>query len=307
VAAPRRSCIAGAVSPAHRGRGGAGSAFTDATGLPPLSAIAALHDADVVRRAARLTARELRMLGINWALGPVGDLDREPLNPLLGSRTFGPDAQRVAEWVVEWIDACQAEGVLACVRHFPGMGRAEEDPHLDAATVDTAAGTLWSDDLLPFRAAADTGVASIMAASVAYPRLDASGRAAARSRPMLTELLRGEPGMRDRSSATNRRARRRGDEEGWRSRRWRRADPLLAPSDLHGVLRCSSAPLTLLPDCREPRTPPRGAVGLPGRRAVDARRPALGPKLADTLVYPFVASPRTSGRWWTSYRWTTRH
>lgn len=81
---------------AAEAEGGAGSAFRDATGLPPLAAIAALHDADVVRRAAKLTARELRLLGVNWALGPVGDLEREPLNPLLGARTFGADAQRAA-------------------------------------------------------------------------------------------------------------------------------------------------------------------------------------------------------------------
>ena len=104
--------------------GGAGSAFSDATGLPPLAALAALRDADVIRRAAKLTAREMRSLGVNWALGPVGDLEREPSNPFLGARSFGLDAQRAAEYVVEWVDAVQAEGVLACVRHYPGMGRA---------------------------------------------------------------------------------------------------------------------------------------------------------------------------------------
>ena len=220
--------------------GGAGSAFTDATGLPPFAALAALRDADVVRRAARLTSRELRMLGVNWALAPVGDLEREPANPLLGSRTFGRDAQRAAEWVVEWVDACQAEGVLACVRHYPGMGRAERDPHLDAATIGAEAGTLWAEDLLPFRAATDSGVASIMAASCAYPSLDASGRAAARSHPMLTELLRRELGFEGLivSDLLSAPGLRRGDDEGIAAIEAITAgcDLLLAPTDLHGVL-----------------------------------------------------------------------
>ena len=277
--------------------GGVGGAFTDATGLPPFSAIAALRDGDVVRRAAKLTARELRMLGVNWALGPVADLEREPSNPLLGSRSFGLDAQRAAEWVVEWVDACQAEGVLACVRHYPGMGRGEEDPHLAAATITAAAGTLWADDLLPFRAAIDTGVASIMAASCAYPSLDASGRAAARSHPMLTELLRRELGFEGLivSDLLSAPGLRRGDDEGIAAIEAVAAgcDLLLAPTDLHSVLemleRAADAGMLPPDGLRESRNRRTfwADWGSPG----PAREPTLDDllwarQLADTLVHP---------------------
>lgn len=171
---------------------GAGQQFTGMTGLPPAAALGALHDAEVVRRAARLTARESRALGVNWLLAPVCDMDIDPRNPFLGSRAFSHDPQRVAEWAVEWIDTCQAEGVLACAKHFPGIGRAISDPHVAVSHVDETAGVLWDDDLLPFRAAVDTGVASIMAAHVVFPRLDASGAPASRSFPLLVELLRTE-------------------------------------------------------------------------------------------------------------------
>lgn len=276
---------------------GAGSAFHGATGLPPLAALAALHDGDVVRRAARLTARELRMLGVNWALAPVADLDRELLNPLLGAGSFGPDAQRAAESVVEWVDACQAEGVLACVRHFPGMGRAEEDPHLAATTIATAAGTLWADDLLPFRAAADTGVASIMAASVAFLGLDAGARAAARSHPILNELLRGElrfDGLIV-SDALSTPGLRRGDDEGIAAIEAVAAgcDLLLAPTDMHGVLE-------MLEGAAEAgMIPAEGIRGSRNRRTFwaewgspgHAREPTLedllwARQIADTLVHP---------------------
>ena len=277
--------------------GGAGSAFSDATGLPPLSAIAALRDGDLVRRAAKLTARELRMLGVNWALGPVADLEREPSNPSLGAGSFGLDAQRAAEWTVEWVDACQAEGVLACVRHFPGMGRAEEDPHLVPATIPAPAGTLWADDLLPFRAAADSGVASIMAASCAYPSLDASGRAAARSHPVLTELLRRELGFEglivsDQLSAPGLR---RGDDEGIAAIEAVAAgcDLLLAPTDLHGVLEMleRAADAGMLPQDGLRASRNRRTFwadwGSPG----PAHEPTLDDllwsrQLADTLVHP---------------------
>lgn len=277
--------------------GGAGSAFRDATGLPPLSALAALRDGDLVRRAAKLTARELRMIGVNWALGPVADLERESANPLLGSRSFGLDAQRAAEWVVEWVDACQAEGVLACVRHYPGMGRVDEDPHLAESVIGTAAGTLWADDLLPFRAAVDTGVASVMAASVAYPALDASGRAAARSRPMLTELLRGELGFDGLivSDLLGTPGLRRGDDEGITAIEAIAAgcDLLLAPTDLDGVLEMleRAADAGMLPpdaigDSRRRRTF-WADWGSPG----PTREPTLDDvlwarQLADTLVHP---------------------
>ena len=219
---------------------GAGGAFSGLTGLPPLAPLAVLRDRDVFIRAAKLTARELRALGVNWALAPVSDLARASANPWLGARTLGADAQRAAEWTVEWIDACQGEGVLACAKHFPGIGRAEEDPNLGTASVDAAAGTLWGDDLLPFRAAVDTGVASVMAAGVSFPGLDASGRAAARSRPVLTDFLRDELGYQGLivSDVLGTPGLLQGDDEGIAAIEAVGAgcDLLLAPADLHGVI-----------------------------------------------------------------------
>ena len=224
---------------------GPGSAFADATGLPPLAALAALRDRDAIRRAARLTARELRALGLNWALGPAGDLERDPANPCVGADTFGRDAQRAAEHVVEWCDTAQAEGVLTCVRRFPGLGRATADPALASAVVTADAATLWGDDLLTFRAAADAGVASIQAAGAAYPGLDRAGHAASRSRPMLTELLRGELGFEGLvvSEALDAPGLRQGGDEATAAIAALAAgcDLLLAPYDLHGVLEAVEA------------------------------------------------------------------
>ena len=171
---------------------GAGECFAGTTGLPPLGALGALRDEDVVRRAARLTARELHAMGINWALAPSADLSLHALNPFVGARAFGSDAQKVAEWAVAWIDMCQSEGVMACAKHLPGVGRAEADPLLGASVVDTAGAELWSQDLIPFRAAVDTGVATVLVSQVSYPRLDASGVGAARSPLILQEMMRDE-------------------------------------------------------------------------------------------------------------------
>ena len=169
---------------------GAGQQFAGSTGLPPLSAIASLGDVDAVRRAARLTAREARTLGLNWDLAPVCDLDVVPENPIVGTRSLGSDSRKVAMLAQAWIQACQAEGVLACAKHFPGHGRTRTDSHSGLPVVDATRAELMEHDLAPFRAAIEAGVAGVMTAHVSYPALDASGAPATMSREMLQWLLR---------------------------------------------------------------------------------------------------------------------
>jgi len=192
---------------------GAGEQFEGCTALPPFGAIGFIAGAassqgrqgtpgaraasaespvDDARRAARITAREMKLLGLNWALAPVCDLDVAPFCSIVGTRSAGANAQRVSAIVAEWIDGCQAEGVLACAKHFPGHGRAIGDSHTLLPVADASAEVLWRDDMAPFRAAIDTGVASIMTAHVAYPALDARGLPATLSGPLLIELLREE-------------------------------------------------------------------------------------------------------------------
>ncbi len=173
---------------------GAGERFPGAVSFPPAGALASLGDPDIVRRVARITARDAREMGLNWALGPVCDLDLGNGNPIVGARGFGADAQRVAELSAEWIDACQAESVLACAKHFPGHGRTTADSHLALPVLDESITELMASDLVPFRAAVDSGVASVMTAHVAFPAIDPSGLPATRSAPMIA-LLRQELGF----------------------------------------------------------------------------------------------------------------
>lgn len=169
---------------------GAGQQFSGATGLPPLAAIAATGDMESLRRAARLTAREARTMGVNWNLAPVCDLDGLADNPTLGTRAMGDDPRRVAPMVTAWIEACQAEGVLACAKHFPGNGRATRDAVVTTPSIDAAADVLKDVDMAPFRNAISAGVASMMTSHAAYPALDGSRVPATLSREVLQWLLR---------------------------------------------------------------------------------------------------------------------
>jgi beta-glucosidase-like glycosyl hydrolase len=169
---------------------GAGQQFTGATGMPPLRAIAALNDREALRRAAKLTAREARTMGVNWAFAPVCDLDVVLANPIVGTRALGSNAQEVASLASDWIDACQSEGVLACAKHFPGHGRTTTDSHSELPVVAASRSELFEQDMVPFRAAIESGVASIMTAHVSYTALDPSGVPATRSREILQWTLR---------------------------------------------------------------------------------------------------------------------
>ena len=174
---------------------GAGQQFTGQTALPPLAAIASLEDLQAIRRSAAVSAREAKSLGINWIYAPDCDIDVEPDNPIIGTRSFGADPERVGEYASAWIDACQAEGVLACAKHFPGHGRTTVDSHKMLPKVNESVETLRETDLVPFRRAIERGVASIMSAHVSFPALDPSGAPATLSRAILTNLLRDELGF----------------------------------------------------------------------------------------------------------------
>jgi len=172
---------------------GAGQQVRELTGLPPLLGLARLG-VDAVREAARLTAREARDVGINWVFAPVVDLDLEPANPIVQTRSFGDDPEAVGALGAAWVMACQAGGVLACAKHFPGHGRTLTDSHAELPVIASSRLALDAD-IVPFRMAVEAGVASVMTAHVAYPALDPSGAAATYSVPIVGRILRGELGF----------------------------------------------------------------------------------------------------------------
>lgn len=173
---------------------GAGQQVRGLAELPPPRALAALGEPTIIRGAGLLTAVEALEVGINWVFAPVADLDLEPANPIVQTRSFGDDPARVAEAVASWVAGCEVGGALACAKHFPGHGRTRLDSHDTIPVVDASAEELRRTDLVPFVAAIGAGVSSIMTAHVAFPALDPSGAPATRSGPIL-RLLREELGF----------------------------------------------------------------------------------------------------------------
>ncbi|RMF87715.1 MAG: beta-N-acetylhexosaminidase [Nitrospinota bacterium] len=143
----------------------------------------------LVRRIAHMMARELRVAGINMNLAPVLDVNTNPENPVIGSRSFSPDPSLVSSLGVAFIKALQGQGVIATAKHFPGHGDTSLDSHLTLPVVPHDRERLSRVELVPFSAAIRAGVESVMTAHVLYPQLDPLFPATL-SRSILEGLLR---------------------------------------------------------------------------------------------------------------------
>ncbi len=149
---------------------------------------------EAVRRYARLSAQEMSLVGLNLNFAPVLDVNLLETAGPMERRSFGRDPALVAECGVAAVTAIQEEGVMATAKHFPGLGRAQEDPHLSLPVVPATREELLQSDLVPFRAAFRAGVACAMTSHILYPGLD-SELPGTLSEPMLTGLLRNELGF----------------------------------------------------------------------------------------------------------------
>lgn len=163
------------------------------TAFPRQMGIGATHSIKDAAEAARLTAREARAMGFHWNFAPVADVNTNPENPVIGVRSFGENPQLAAKLTAAQVRAYQKEKVMASAKHFPGHGDTDVDSHLGLPRVGYDRKTLETVHLLPFRAAIDAGVDSIMTAHVVVEAIDPE-LPATLSHKVLTGLLRNEMG-----------------------------------------------------------------------------------------------------------------
>jgi beta-glucosidase-like glycosyl hydrolase len=174
---------------------GPGQQVRGLTELPPPAALGYLNDLDATYACGQITGVEARAVGLNWIFAPVCDLDIEPKNPIVQTRSFGADPSVVGSHAAAWVKGCQEHGVMACAKHYPGHGRTTTDSHEGLPIVEALGDELQRTDVAPFKAAVDAGVGSVMPAFVAYPHWDASGSAATFS-PVMLGYLRDSLGFR---------------------------------------------------------------------------------------------------------------
>jgi len=159
--------------------------------FPHAMAFGATGKTEYAEQFGLITAQESRAIGIHWNFFPVADVNSNPVNPVINTRSFGEDPQQVGEMVTAYIKGAHQGGMLATAKHFPGHGDTATDSHLGVARVNGDIAHLRSIELPPFQKAIDSGVDSVMVAHVSVPALEPDpNRVATTSTLVVTDLLK---------------------------------------------------------------------------------------------------------------------
>lgn len=156
---------------------------------PSAMSLGAAGDTDLAEQVGAATGRALASLGFNWNFAPVLDVNNNPMNPVIGDRSFGSDPFLVSSLGLAWARGCESAGVATCAKHFPGHGDTNVDSHLGLPVVEKSRNELLELEFRPFEHAAEAGIPSFMTSHILYPSLDRE-HPATLSRNILTGVLR---------------------------------------------------------------------------------------------------------------------
>jgi beta-N-acetylhexosaminidase len=159
------------------------------THFPPAACLGQICNLNVAYRAARATAEELALVGINLDFAPVLDVNSNPKNPVIGDRSFATDPQTVIALGERWVQGLRDGGIIPCGKHFPGHGDTDKDSHFALPVVHRPLVELEKVELPPFVRACRNKVESLMTAHVLYRALDPK-LPATLSDKIITGLLR---------------------------------------------------------------------------------------------------------------------
>jgi beta-N-acetylhexosaminidase len=146
--------------------------FDDTVNFPWNMAVAATGNPDYARRQGEVTAREARALGVQHVFAPVVDVNNNAANPVINVRSYGEDPADVGRFAAAFTEGAQKGGVIATAKHFPGHGDTATDSHRGLPEIDVNRNRLNSVELVPFRAAVEAGVGSVMVGHIALPQID---------------------------------------------------------------------------------------------------------------------------------------
>ena len=161
------------------------------TSFPPTMAFGAIGDERFAREYGRITAVEAKAVGLHLNFAPVLDVNSNPENPVINTRSFGEDPETVARLGAAFIEGSHEGGVLATAKHFPGHGDTQTDSHVALPVVPADLDRLNSLELVPFRRAIDQGVDAVMTAHVVVSGVQGlEGTPATFDARFMTDLLR---------------------------------------------------------------------------------------------------------------------
>ncbi len=166
------------------------------TVFPHAMAFAATGKTENAEAFGRITALEARAVGVHWNFFPDADVNSNPANPIINTRSFGEDPAQVGDFVAAYIRGAHEGSMLTTAKHFPGHGDTAADTHLGLAQVTGDRARLDAVELPPFRRAIEAGVDAVMVAHVTVPALDPEpNRVATTSKAIVTGLLKEDMGF----------------------------------------------------------------------------------------------------------------
>jgi len=175
---------------------GAAMRVNAATRITPAMGVAATGNEMHAWQKGRITALEAKALGVHQIFAPVADINNNPDNPVINTRSFSEDPHKVAQYATAFIHGVQSTGLMATVKHFPGHGDTNVDSHYALPVLSLSWERLNEFELSPFRAAIQAGVGSVMSAHIAFPELAEEPRRPGTLSPaMLNGVLRDSLGF----------------------------------------------------------------------------------------------------------------
>jgi beta-N-acetylhexosaminidase len=151
---------------------GLGFRLKGATTFPRNMAFGAAGDDQLAYQAGRITAEEARAIGVQLNFAPVVDVNNNPRNPVINTRSYGEDPEAVARLASAYVRGLQEGGMLATLKHFPGHGDTDVDSHLGLPIIKDPLDTLEHVELPPFKAGIAAGAGAVMTAHIEMPALD---------------------------------------------------------------------------------------------------------------------------------------
>ena len=175
---------------------GVGFRIAGATSFPRLMAFGAARDERLAEEAGRVTGEETRALGVHVNFAPVVDVNNNPRNPVINTRSYGEDPQTVGRLAAAYVRGLQSAGVAATLKHFPGHGDTDVDSHLGLPIIKHPRTRLDQVELVPFRAGVAAGADAVMTAHIEMPQLDPTPKTPTTlSAPIIQGLLRKDLGF----------------------------------------------------------------------------------------------------------------
>jgi beta-N-acetylhexosaminidase len=167
-----------------------------ATRFPPVMALGATRDEQLAYDLGRITGLEARATGVHMVYAPVVDVNNNPNNPIINTRSYGEDPAVVSKLASAHIRGMQEHGVIATAKHFPGHGDTGVDSHINLPLITVSKARVDAVELPPYRAAIASGLGAIMSAHIAFPALTGDSVPATLNARILTGVLREELGFR---------------------------------------------------------------------------------------------------------------